>query len=79
MATIIAIPKERRAGTPGQWLYDRYVGLRVVNRPVGMLIADKPFELDVDMENRTGMELHITQIKVEFGFPEANKMLGLFP
>jgi hypothetical protein len=69
-------PPEKKMGAAGDWLYDRYIRLRVTHRLKGELIAGRPYELSVDLENRTSMDVFINRIEAQCFSPAAAERFG---
>jgi hypothetical protein len=58
-------PATKLKGVAGEWLYDNYVRLRIPKGTVGTLLSEKSYDLEMDLTNRTSMELEVTKIVVE--------------
>jgi hypothetical protein len=55
-------PVLRVNGKPGEWLYDSWLGVRVPHGFTGHLISEEPYNLELELENRTSEPLYVSQI-----------------
>ena len=58
--------KIRLSGTPGQWLYDSYVKILVANQFSGPILADEPYHLVINLENKASVPIYIPKIVVVY-------------
>lgn len=69
-------PETRLSASTGAWAWDRFVGVRVTDAVTGTLLGDEPYELEVELKNRTSMPLLITQTTVLSRNEEASQLFG---
>jgi hypothetical protein len=55
---------QKQSGEAGEWLSDKYVGVRIPNTVRGMLLADEPYSVDIEIRNQTSNVLYIPEIVV---------------
>ena len=69
-------PETKLSAGTGAWAWDRFVGVRVADAVTGTLLGDEPYELEVELKNRTSMPLLITRTTVLSSNEEASQLFG---
>jgi hypothetical protein len=59
-----------------QWVTDDYVGVRVVERAAGTILAEEPYEIQLEVKNKTTMPIIINHIVVISRNQEAANLFG---
>lgn len=69
-------PETKLSARTGAWVWDRFVGVRVADAVTGTLLGDEPYELELELKNRTSMPLLVTRITVLSRNVEASRLFG---
>jgi len=76
IAITILRPPRVLQGRVGQWLHDDFIGVQVPQGTSGNLLAEENYDLQLTLENRTGMPLEITEVEVKKYNRDAAQVLG---
>ena len=69
-------PNIKLSASTGAWAWDQFVGVRVADAVTGTLLGDDPYELEVQLKNRTSMPLLITRTTVLSRNKEASRLFA---